>query len=201
MADSTKKRLIVGISGASGAILGIEILKAMQLFADWETHLVISESGSRTIVHETPYSPREVAALADRSHAPADIGASIASGTFKTEGMVVAPCSMNTLGAVAGGLSTNLLLRAADVVLKERRKLVLLARETPLSPVHVRNLELVLSYGAIVMPPVMTFYHRPQTIDDMVRHMVGKVLDLFDLELPGLKRWDGEGGSPGESVS
>jgi polyprenyl P-hydroxybenzoate/phenylacrylic acid decarboxylase-like protein len=186
------KRLVVGISGASGAILGIELLRAMQSFADWETHLVISKGAAITIGHETPYSLDEVKALAHTVYPLENIGASIASGTFKTEGMVVVPCSMKTVAGIANGLSLNLLLRAADVMLKERRKLVLVARESPLSGVHLHNMTLAASYGAIILPPVLTFYNRPHSIDDMIRHMVGKILDVFGLELPSFARWDGD---------
>jgi flavin prenyltransferase len=134
----------------------------------------------------------EVAALATRCHPLEDVGASIASGTFKTRGMVIVPCSMKTLAGVASGYSDNLLLRAADVTLKERRKLVLVARESPLSPVHLRNMQTVSDDGAILLPPMLTFYNRPECIDDLVRHMVGKILDIFDLELPRFKRWGQE---------
>jgi polyprenyl P-hydroxybenzoate/phenylacrylic acid decarboxylase-like protein len=186
---TTPKRLVVGISGASGAILGIELLQAMRHYPDWETHLVVSNGGRRTIAHETTWNMKDVAALATRFHPIEDVGALIASGTFKTCGMVVAPCSMKTVAGIASGYSDNLLLRAADVVLKERRRLVLMARESPLSPVHLRNLQTVADLGVVVMPPVLTFYNRPASIEDMTRHMIGKVLDVFDLELPDFKRW------------
>jgi flavin prenyltransferase len=191
-----RKRLIVGISGASGAIIGVELLRALRLHADWETHLVISEGGLKTIACETPYSIAEIEALATETHQLRDVGASIASGSFKTQGMVVAPCSMKTLAAIANGLSLNLLLRAADVVLKERRKLVLVAREAPLSPVHLRNMHSVATCGATILPPVLTFYNNPRSIEDMVRHVVGKILDVFDIEMDGFRRWDGHSPSP-----
>jgi polyprenyl P-hydroxybenzoate/phenylacrylic acid decarboxylase-like protein len=183
------KRLVVGISGASGAILGIELLQAMRGFPEWETHLVVSNGGRRTIAYETSWTLQAVAALATRFHPIEDVGALIASGTFKTNGMVVAPCSMKTVAGVASGYSDNLLLRAADVVLKERRPLVLVARESPLSVVHLRNLQTVAEMGVVVMPPVLTFYNRPAGVEDMTRHMIGKILDVFDLELPGFRRW------------
>jgi polyprenyl P-hydroxybenzoate/phenylacrylic acid decarboxylase-like protein len=183
------KRLVVGISGASGAILGIELLRAMQLVPGWETHLVVSEGARRTIAYETAWTMEAVAALATRFHPIEDVGALVASGTFKTCGMVVIPCSMKTVAGIASGYSDNLLLRAADVVLKERRRLVLVARESPLSEIHLRNLQTVASLGAVILPPVLTFYNRPSSIEDMVRHIVGKVLDVFDLELPDFRRW------------
>jgi len=184
------KRMVVGISGASGAILGIELLKTMrQQFPSWETHLVISAGARRTIQLETSYSLEEVQSLATKCHPIEDVGASIASGTFKTEGMVVVPCSMKTVAGVAGGFSTNLLLRAADVVIKERRKLVLVTRESPLSSIHLHNMNVVASAGAIVLPPVLTFYNHPETIEDMTRHIVGKILDVFQLEIVGFERW------------
>lgn len=192
-----KKRLVVGISGASGAVIGIRLLQAMQQFPDWETHLVISNGGRRTIEQETGCSIAQVEALATKCHPVEDIGASIASGTFKTEGMVVVPCSMKTLAGVASGFSHNLLLRASDVTLKERRKLVLVVRESPLSAVHLRNMSAAASVGAILLPPVMTFYNRPESIEDMVRHIVGKVVDIFGLELSGFRRWGEEKAADG----
>jgi polyprenyl P-hydroxybenzoate/phenylacrylic acid decarboxylase-like protein len=183
------KRLVVGISGASGAILGIELLKAMRAMPGWETHLVVSEGARRTIAHETAYTMAEVEALATRHHPIEDVGALVASGTFKTAGMVIVPCSMKTVAGVASGYSDNLLLRAADVALKERRKLVLVARESPLSPIHLRNLQTVADLGVVILPPVLTFYNHPASIEDMARHIVGKVLDVFGLELPQFQRW------------
>jgi polyprenyl P-hydroxybenzoate/phenylacrylic acid decarboxylase-like protein len=190
------QRLVVGISGASGAILGIELLKAMRAQPGWETHLVVSEGARRTIAHETPYAMAEVEALAARHHSIGDVGALVASGTFRTAGMVIVPCSMKTVAGVASGYSDNLLLRAADVTVKERRKLVLVARESPLSPIHLRNLRAVSDLGAIVLPPVLTFYNHPASIEDMIRHIVGKVLDVFGLELPHFRRWDDPAGIP-----
>ena len=183
------RRLVVGISGASGAILGIELLKAMRAMPGWETHLVVSEGARRTIAHETAYTMAEVEALATCHHPIEDVGALVASGTFKTAGMVIVPCSMKTVAGVASGYSDNLLLRAADVALKERRKLVLVARESPLSPIHLRNLQTVADLGVVILPPVLTFYNHPASIEDMARHIVGKVLDVFGLELPQFQRW------------
>ena len=193
MSTHTNQRIVVGISGASGAILGIELLKAIREFPGWESHLVITEGARRTIEHETPFRMEEVAALATRCHPLEDVGASIASGTFKTRGMVIVPCSMKTLAGVASGYSDNLLLRAADVTIKERRRLVLVTRESPLSPLHLRNMQTASEYGAILLPPMLTFYNRPESIEDMVRHMVGKILDIFGLELPRFKRWGQDG--------
>ncbi len=191
MSDPVRpQRLVVGISGASGAIIGIELLKTMKhQFPLWETHLVISAGACRTIEQETTYSVDEVESLATKCHSLENVGASIASGTFKTAGMVVVPCSMKTVAGIALGMSTNLLLRAADVIIKERRKLVLVARESPLSPIHLQNMATLASVGAIVMPPVLTFYNKPRSIEDMTRHIVGKILDVFDLEIGGFQRW------------
>lgn len=189
MSTSTNQRIVVGISGASGAILGIELLKAIREFPGWESHLVITDGARRTIEHETPFHLEQVAALASQCHPLDDVGACIASGTFKTQGMIIIPCSMKTLAGVASGYSDNLLLRAADVTLKERRKLVLVTRESPLSPLHLRNMQAASDCGAILLPPMLTFYNRPESIADMIRHMVGKTLDIFNLELPQFKRW------------
>jgi flavin prenyltransferase len=186
------KRLVIGMSGASGAVLGIELLQAMRCFPDWETHLVISEGARRTIELETSCSVADVESLATVCHPLDDVGASIASGSFRTAGMVIVPCSMKTVAAVANGLASTLLTRAADVTLKERRKLVLVARECPLSQIHLRNMQLAASAGAVVLPPMMTFYNRPRSIEDMTRHLVGKILDVFDLPLEGFQRWSGE---------
>lgn len=183
------KRLIIGMSGASGAEIGIKLLQAMQYHSSWETHLVISQGARRTIEYETCYSIKDVASLATKCHALEDIGASIASGTFKTQGMVVVPCSMKTVAGIAHGFSQNLLLRAADVIIKERRKLVLVARESPLSPLHLSNMLTLANLGVIVLPPVLTFYTLPSTIQDMTTHIVGKILDIFGLEAEGFKRW------------
>lgn len=189
---SAPNRLVVGMSGASGAVLGVELLKALHAFPGWESHLVISGGARRTIEHETGMTVKEVEALATRCHPLEDIGASIASGTFKTRGMVIVPCSMKTLSGVATGYSDNLLLRAADVTIKERRDLVLVARESPLSPLHLRNMQAASDLGAIILPPVLTFYNHPFVIEDMTRHIVGKILDVFGLEMPRFQRWGNE---------
>ena len=189
METKAAKRLVVGISGASGASLAIELLNRMKLLRDWETHLVISSGARKTIEQETIFSIDDVAPLATRCYPLEDVGASIASGTFKTAGMVIVPCSMKTVAGVASGFSQNLLLRAADVTLKERRKLVLVARESPLSQIHLRNLLTLAQMGAIILPPVLTYYNNPATIQDMANHIVGKIMDVFDIEMPGFQRW------------
>lgn len=186
------KRLVVGISGASGAVLAVNLLEQMQAYPDWETHLVVSRGSEKTIELELSLSLQKISAIATQVHDLGNIGASIASGTFKTQGMVVIPCSMKTLAGIAHGYSDNLLLRAADVTLKERRPLVLVARETPLSRVHLDNMQRLASLGGILMPPMMTFYNHPRTIEDMQCHIVGKVLNEFGLESANFKRW-GEG--------
>jgi len=185
-------RLIVAITGASGAIYGVRLLQAMRQVPGWSTDLVLSSSAALTLAQELEIGRADVEALATRVHHVRDIGASIASGSAPSAGMVIAPCSMRTLAAIAHGLSDNLVTRAADVVLKERRRLVLLARETPLNLAHLRNMVAVTEMGAIVCPPVPAFYSRPQTIEELVDHTVGRVLDLYGIEHRGfVKRWDG----------
>ena len=185
-------RLIVGITGASGAIYGLRLLQVLRALPDWETHLVLSASGALTAMQELGLKRSEIEALADVAHSVKDIGATISSGSFRTAGMVVAPCSMKTLAGIAHGLADNLVSRAADVVLKERRRLVLLARETPLNLAHLRNMTAVTEMGAIVFPPVPAFYSRPASLDEMVNHTVGRVLDLFDIDHAELvQRWEG----------
>jgi flavin prenyltransferase len=186
------KRLVIGISGASGIPLAVHLLELMRDQDGWESHLVVSPGADRTILEETSYKPEDIFSLATRRHCIDDIGSSIASGTFRTEGMVVIPCSMKTVAGINHGYSDNLLLRAADVTIKERRKLVLVARETPLSPIHLRNLSELVSLGVVVMPPMMTFYNQPQSIADMTHHIVGKVLSEFGIEAPGFRRWGEE---------
>jgi len=186
------KRLVVGISGASGAILGIELLKSMRAVSGWETHLVLTSGARRTIQLETAYSVEEVEALAAKVHKLGDIGASIASGTFKTAGMVIVPCSMRTLAGVATGFAENLLLRAADVTLKERRTLVLVPRETPLNRIHLRNLVTASDAGAVILPPMVAYYNKPSSVEEMTAHIVGKILDVFDISMPGFFRWGGQ---------
>lgn len=184
-----KKRLVIGMSGASGAVYGIRLLQAASRFPDIETHLVMSKSAERTISEETDFRPSDVKDMAFRHYPVADIGAAIASGSFKTMGMVITPCSIRTLASIAYCLSDNLLTRAADVILKERRKLVLLVRETPLHLGHLRAMTAACEAGAIIMPPVPAFYHKPCTIDDLVDHTVGRVLDAIGLEHDTIRRW------------
>lgn len=185
-------KLVVGISGASGAIYGLRMLEVLKQ-AGVETHLVMSDSAKRTIVHETDYTIDAVRGLASQVHDINDIGASIASGSFRHDGMVIAPCSIKTLSAVANSFTTNLLIRAADVTLKERRRLVLMLRETPLHLGHLRLMAQTVEIGAVMVPPMPAFYHRPQTLDDIINQSVGKALDQFNLDIgPDLfKRWTG----------
>lgn len=182
------KRLIVGISGATGIIYGVRILEELHA-SGMETHLVTSRAGEMTRSYETPYSARELRAKADVSYPIGEVGAAIASGSFRTRGMIVAPCSMRTLAEIATGVTTTLLTRAADVCLKERRRVVLLVRETPLTTVHLQNMLAATEAGAIVFPPVPAFYDRPATVDDIINHTVGRVLDLFDLDSGLVRRW------------
>ena len=186
-------RLIVGITGATGAIYGVRLLERLRE-AGAETHLVISRWGARTLIHETPYTREHVESLATVAYAPADMGAAISSGSFKTDGMIIAPCSAKTLAAVAHGFGENLVHRAADVVLKERRRLVLVVREAPLSDIHLENMLKLSRMGAIVLPPMPAFYNHPQTVDDIVEHTVSRVLDQFGLDVSGAPRWSGEMG-------
>lgn len=187
-----KKRLIVGISGASCAELGILLLKEMVFFPDWETHLVVTRGGVETLRLETGMDMEEVAKLADFSYAPGNLAAPPASGSFLAEAMVVVPCSMKTLAGIACGYSDNLLLRAADVTLKERRRLVLVARESPLSLVHLDNMRKACIMGAVILPPVLSMYAMPASIHDLLRHCLGKILQSVGLEMPGFVRWDGK---------
>lgn len=189
-----RRRLIVGISGASGTVYGVRVLQVLQ-GSDIETHLVMTRSAEVTLAYETDIKVKDVHALADVVHPVADIGAAISSGSFKTEGMIVAPCSIRSLAEIAYGNTTNLLSRAADVVLKERRRLVLLVRETPLHVGHLRAMTTVSEIGAIVMPPVPAFYARPKTLDDMINHTVGRALDLFGIDNTLVRRWGESGGS------
>jgi polyprenyl P-hydroxybenzoate/phenylacrylic acid decarboxylase-like protein len=183
------KRLVVGMSGSSAPQIGIALLEVLRQHQDIETHLVISEGARRSIQLEADTDPDEVAKLADKSYDARDLAAAISSGSFLTEGMVVVPCSMRSLAAIATGNTTDLLTRAADVTLKERRRLVLVTRETPLNLIHIRNMETVTLAGATVFPPVLAFYHRPRTIDDIVAHLVGKILDQFGVPHKLFDRW------------
>jgi len=186
------KRMIVGITGASGAIYGLRLLEALRTCADVEIHLVVSPAARAIFSDEIDGTALDRAhALAHRCHAITDLGACIASGSFQTEGMIVAPCSVKTLAAVAHGYGDNLLTRAADVTLKERRRLILMVRETPLHLGHLENMAQVARMGGIVLPPVPAFYHKPRTIDDIVLHAVGRALDLFGLPHTLSRRWEG----------
>src|SRR6516164_6486759 len=192
------KKLIVGISGATGAIYGIRLLEILRGVEGVETHLVLTPSGRRTIELETDFTVKQVEALADRVYRPGDIAAAISSGSFRSAGMVVAPCSMKTASGIATSYSDNLLLRAADVTLKDRRRLVLLVRETPLHLGHLRLLVQLAEMGAVVMPPVPAFYHSPATLEAVIDQTVNRVLDLLEIELEGdlFPRWQGPPESP-----
>jgi len=183
--------LIVGITGASGAIYGIRLLEVLSANKEVETHLIISEVGEEIIRHETDWGLEQVRALADVCYDVNDIGARLSSGSFKRDGMVIAPCSMKTLSALANSYTDNLITRAADAALKERKRLVLLARETPLHLGHLRNMVKLTEMGAVVLPPVPAFYHKPQTIQDLIDHTIGRVLDIFGIEHNLFARWPG----------
>lgn len=184
-------RIVVGITGASGAIIGIRLLEALRGRPECETHLVLSPSAEQTIREETEYTVQQVLGLADVTHDIHNLGASIASGSFRTAGMVVAPCSMKTLAGIASGYSENLLLRAADVTLKERRPLILVTREAPLSGIHLENMLRAYRNGCTILPPVPAFYSRPQTILDVVDQIVGRILGYFDLPYEPYRPWCG----------
>ncbi|MHC3924538.1 UbiX family flavin prenyltransferase [Alcaligenes nematophilus] len=187
---SAKRRLVIGMTGATGAVYTVRLLQVLQSCPDVETHLVISPSGVLNIKYELDIGRHEIQALADQVHSFRDVGATLASGSFPTAGMVIVPCSMRTLAAVAHGLSDNLITRAADVTLKERRRLVMMVRETPFNLAHLRNMTAVTEMGGIIFPPMPAFYLRPKSIDDIVDHTVMRVLELFDIQVPG-ERWDG----------
>lgn len=193
MSGNGKKRLIVGISGATGAVYGVRILEILSRIEDVETHLVLTKAGKMTIQVETPYSVKDVEAMADVVHDVNNVGASISSGSFRTEGMVIAPCSMKSMGGIAHSLGGDLLVRAADVVLKERKKLVLVVRETPLHLGHLEAMASLTRMGAIVFPPVPAFYHRPKTLDDVINQSVTRILDQFEIDVKLFHRWDDEG--------
>ena len=190
------KRLIVGITGATGAVYGVEILKMLKTVDGWESHLVLSDAGALNAWHELKLKRKDIEKLADVAYHPKDIAATISSGSYLTDGMVVAPCSMKTLAAVAHAHADDLLSRAADVVLKERRRLVLVPRETPLNLAHLRNMAQVTEMGGIIFPPVPAFYALPKTLEDMVAHTVARVLDLFGVHSARLSRWQGMKGNP-----
>ncbi len=186
------KKLIVGITGSTGSVLGVRLLEILS-GTDVETHLVISKWGHQTLEHETSYSYDQVAAMADVTYGPGDMGAAVSSGSFRTEGMVIIPCSMASLAAISSGQGSHLVHRAADVILKERRKLVLVARELPLNDIHLENMLKLSRMGVSIVPPMMAFYNHPETIEDMVDHVVMRVLDQFDIDLPEdlFARWQG----------
>src|SRR3979490_669437 len=188
MTTDTPRRLVIGISGASGAIYGIRMLELLR-GTDIEAHLVISRSAEMTLAYETDFTTKDVRALAAVNHPNSDIGATISSGSFRTMGMVVAPCSIKTMSEIATGVTSSLLSRAADVVLKERRRLVLVVRETPLHTGHLRTMTALSEIGAIIYPPVPAFYAKPDSIDDMVDHTASRVLDLFGIDVGHVKRW------------
>src|SRR6266851_809327 len=191
MTERLTPRLVVGITGATGSIFGIRLLQALRR-SQVETHLIVSKWGARTLVHETPYTLEQVQQMATHCHHASDQGAALSSGSFLTSGMVVAPCSMRTLGAIAQGHGEHLVHRAADVILKERRKLVLLVREAPLNEIHLENMLKLSRMGVVIFPPVPAFYSHPQSIDEMVDHIVMRVLDQFDIHVDLTQRWDGE---------
>ncbi|MFZ2726128.1 MAG: UbiX family flavin prenyltransferase [Methylococcaceae bacterium] len=187
-----KKRLIIAMTGATGAVYGVRMLQVLKEQSDWETHLIISSAGVVNLKHELNMKRAELIALADVTHGIDDIAASIASGGFKTEGMIIAPCSMKTLAAVAHGFGDNLISRGADVVLKERRRLIVMPRETPLHLVHIRNMAIVTEMGGIIYPPMPAFYNKTDSLKVLVDETVGRVLDMFGVNVEGLyKPWQG----------
>jgi 4-hydroxy-3-polyprenylbenzoate decarboxylase len=188
-----KKKLIVGISGATGAIYGVRILEILAKLDDVETHLVLTKAGKMTIGVETPFSVKDIEALADVVHDINNVGASISSGSFRTAGMVIAPCSMKSMGGIANSLGGDLLVRAADVILKERKKLVLVVRETPLHLGHLEAMAALTRMGAVIFPPVPAFYHRPKSLDDVINQSVTRILDQFDIDVKLFHRWDDTG--------
>jgi 4-hydroxy-3-polyprenylbenzoate decarboxylase len=187
---ASARRLVVGISGASGVIYGVRLLELLRE-TDVETHLVMSKSAELTLAYETDYKPKDVKALASVNHPATDIGAAISSGSFPTMGMVIAPCSIRTMSEIATGVTSSLLSRAADVVLKERRRLVLALRETPLHGGHLRTMTTLADIGAVVAPIVPAFYARPKSVDDIINHTVGRLLDFFEIETKVVRRWQG----------
>ncbi|TAH66833.1 MAG: UbiX family flavin prenyltransferase [Anaerolineaceae bacterium] len=186
-----KKRIIIGISGASGAPIAVELLKIFKTISEVESHLIYTNGSKKTILQETGYSLEDIEELADVIYDNNNIGASLASGSFKTEGMIIVPCSMKTVAGIATGYSDNLLLRAADVVIKEKRKLVLVTRECPLSQIHLRNMLELANMGAYILPPVLSYYNHPVTIQDATNHIVGKIMDSFGMEYDKFQRWNG----------
>jgi len=190
MNSKAPRRLVIGISGASGTIYGVRLLELLK-GTDIETHLVMSKSAEMTLVYETDLKPKDVRALATVNHPIADIGASISSGSFPTMGMIVVPCSIKTMSEIATGVTSSLLSRAADVALKEKRRLVLAVRETPLHGGHLRTMTTLADIGAVVAPIVPAFYNKPKSVDDIINHTVGRLLDFFGIETKVVKRWQG----------
>jgi 4-hydroxy-3-polyprenylbenzoate decarboxylase len=190
MEQTKPTRLIVGITGATGTIFGVRLLQMLH-GSGVETHLVVSKWAARTLTHETPYSLKDVQGLATQSYGAGAQGAAISSGSFVTLGMVIAPCSMRTLAAIAHGLGDNLIHRAADVILKERRKLVLVVRESPFNEIHLENMLKLARMGVVILPPMPAFYNNPQNLDDMINHITMRVIDQFDIHLDVMNRWDG----------
>ncbi len=190
--SQNSQRLIIGITGASGVVVGIRLLELLKA-TDVETHLVISRAAEMALAYETDLQPKDVRALASVNHATGALGASISSGSFPTMGMVIAPCSIRTMSEIATGVTTTLLSRAADVVLKERRRLVLAIRETPLHLGHLRTMTALAEMGAVIAPMAPAFYPRPQSVDDIVNHTAGRLLDLFGIETGAVRRWEGPG--------
>jgi 4-hydroxy-3-polyprenylbenzoate decarboxylase len=190
MAEKQDGKLIVGITGATGTIFGVRLLQILE-GTGVETHLVMSKWAARTLLHETPYTVEEVQQMATCFYSSMDQGATISSGSFLTGGMIVAPCSMRTLAAIANGMGDNLIHRAADVILKERRKLVLMVREAPLNDIHLENMLKLSRMGVVILPPVPAFYNHPRTIDDIVNHTVQRALDQFEVHIDVVSRWDG----------
>jgi len=199
MQDSKPTRLIVGITGATGTIFGLRLLQ-MLYGSGVETHLVMSKWAARTLVHETQYSVKDVQRMATESYPIGDQGTAISSGSFITLGMVIAPCSMGSLAAIAHGLGNNLIHRAADVMLKERRKLVLVVRESPLNEIHLENMLKLSRMGVVILPPVPAFYNHPQNLEDLINHTTMRILDQFDIHLDVMNRWDGVMLSEGQSL-
>ena len=190
MSETNPTRLIVGLTGATGTIFGVRLLQMLH-GSGVETHMVMSKWAARTLIHETQHTVEEVQDLATRNFPLGDQGAAISSGSFLTLGMVVVPCSMRTLAAIANGMADNLIHRAADVILKERRKLVLVVRESPLHDIHLENMLKLSRMGVMILPPVPAFYNHPQNLDDMINHVTMRVLDQFDIHLDVMNRWDG----------
>ena len=190
MTEKLSGKLIVGITGATGTIFGVRLLQILE-GTGIETHLVMSKWAARTLLHETPYTAEEVQQMATHFYQSGDQGAAISSGSFLTKGMIVAPCSMKTLAAIASGMGDNLIARAADVILKERRKLVLMVREAPLNEIHLENMLKLSRMGVVIVPPVPAFYNHPRSIDDIVNHTVQRALDQFEIHIDVVSRWDG----------